>query len=52
MKERMRLIPLQRIGQPADIAEGVLYLASEQAAYVTGQVLTIDGGRTLGVPIN
>jgi NAD(P)-dependent dehydrogenase (short-subunit alcohol dehydrogenase family) len=52
MKERLRLIPLQRIGQPADIAEGVLYLASVQAAYVTGQVLTIDGGRTLGVPIN
>jgi glucose 1-dehydrogenase len=52
MQERLRLIPLQRIGQPADIAEGVLYLASEQAAYVTGQTLTIDGGRTLGVPIN
>jgi NAD(P)-dependent dehydrogenase (short-subunit alcohol dehydrogenase family) len=51
MKERLRLIPLQRIGQPADIAEGVLYLASPQAAYVTGQTLTIDGGRTLGVPI-
>ncbi len=51
MKERMRLIPLQRMGQPADIAEGVLYLASAQAAYVTGQILTIDGGRTLGVPI-
>jgi NAD(P)-dependent dehydrogenase (short-subunit alcohol dehydrogenase family) len=51
MQERLRLIPLQRIGQPADIAEGVLYLASARAAYVTGQVLTIDGGRTLGVPI-
>jgi NAD(P)-dependent dehydrogenase (short-subunit alcohol dehydrogenase family) len=52
MKERLRLIPLHRIGQPADIAEGVLYLAGPQATYVTGQVLTIDGGRTLGMPIN
>jgi NAD(P)-dependent dehydrogenase (short-subunit alcohol dehydrogenase family) len=47
----MRLIPMRRIGQPADIADAVLYLASAQSGYVTGQTLNVDGGRTLGVPI-
>jgi NAD(P)-dependent dehydrogenase (short-subunit alcohol dehydrogenase family) len=49
--ERLRLIPLRRIAEPTDIADAVLYLASVQAAYVTGQTLNVDGGRTLGVPI-
>ena len=49
--ERLRLIPLRRIAQPADIADAALYLASAQAAYVTGQTLNVDGGRTLGVPL-
>jgi len=48
--ERLRLIPLRRIGEPGEIAEAVLFLASPQAAYVTGQTLTVDGGRTLGAP--
>jgi NAD(P)-dependent dehydrogenase (short-subunit alcohol dehydrogenase family) len=50
-EDRMRLIPMRRIGQPADIAEAVLYLASPQSGYITGQTLNVDGGRTLGVPI-
>lgn len=37
-------IPLRRIGQPEDIAAATSYLASEQAGYVTGQVLVVDGG--------
>ena len=41
-------IPLRRIGQPDDIAEVVLFLASDAARYVTGQVLLADGGITLG----
>ena len=49
--ERLRLIPLRRIAEPADIADAVLHLTSAQAAYVTGQTLNVDGGRTLGVPI-
>jgi 3-oxoacyl-[acyl-carrier protein] reductase len=37
-------IPLGRLGQPADIAQAVAYLASPQAAYVTGQELHVNGG--------
>ncbi|SFL57955.1 glucose 1-dehydrogenase [Paenibacillus sp. 1_12] len=38
------LIPLGRIGQPEDIAPMVVFLASDQADFVTGQVITVDGG--------
>ncbi len=38
-------IALKRLGSPEDIASGVLFLASEQAAWITGQTLAIDGGR-------
>ena len=40
-------IPLGRIGQPEDIAHAVLYLASAEAAYITGQVLCVDGGMVM-----
>lgn len=38
-------IALKRLGTPADIANGVLFFASEQAGWITGQTLAIDGGR-------
>lgn len=37
-------IPLERLGTPADIAAMVTFLASDQAAYITGQVFVVDGG--------
>jgi len=44
-KEQLEsLIPLGRIGTSNDIAEGVCFLASKQAGYITGQVLGINGG--------
>jgi NAD(P)-dependent dehydrogenase (short-subunit alcohol dehydrogenase family) len=42
--------PLQRIGSPSDVANAVLYLASDRAAQVTGVVLPVDGGTTAGPP--
>jgi NAD(P)-dependent dehydrogenase (short-subunit alcohol dehydrogenase family) len=37
-------IPLKRIGQPRDIANAVLFLVSDEADYVTGTILYVDGG--------
>jgi 3-oxoacyl-[acyl-carrier protein] reductase len=42
------IIPMKRIGTPDDVANVVTFLASDEAAYVTGQVLRVDGGFGLG----
>jgi NAD(P)-dependent dehydrogenase (short-subunit alcohol dehydrogenase family) len=39
-------IPLARIGEPEDIAGMATYLLSDDAAYVTGQIVSVDGGAT------
>lgn len=44
MKARAAETPVQRVGQPEDIAAAVLYFASEEAGFVTGQVLYVAGG--------
>lgn len=41
-------IPMRRVGQPQDVANAVRFLVSDEASYITGQVLTVDGGITLG----
>ena len=46
LDEVRKQIPLGRLGEPQDIADAVLYLASEAAGFITGQVLTVDGGLT------
>jgi 3-oxoacyl-[acyl-carrier protein] reductase len=43
-----KYIPMRRLGQPEDVARVVVFLASADSAYVTGQVLTVDGGLSLG----
>ena len=40
-------IPLERLGSPSDVAAAVAFLASDQAAYITGQVIVIDGGMVM-----
>lgn len=46
--EIKKSIPVRRLGKPEDIANAVLFLAQESASYITGQVLRVDGGLTLG----
>ncbi|MFH1707706.1 MAG: 3-oxoacyl-[acyl-carrier-protein] reductase [Planctomycetota bacterium] len=40
----LRYVPLQRMGTPADVADAVAFLAGDDSAYMTGQVLVVDGG--------
>ena len=45
-EDLLHMIPAGKFGEPEDIAQAVLFLASEKAGYITGQVLTVDGGMT------
>jgi 3-oxoacyl-[acyl-carrier protein] reductase len=49
--EYLKRIPLGRYQEPVDVARTALYLASDDAAYVTGHALIADGGLTLGLPM-
>ena len=53
-EERVRvlgtLVPLGRIGQPGDIARWIWHLVDAEAEWVTGAVISVDGGRVLGPP--
>jgi NAD(P)-dependent dehydrogenase (short-subunit alcohol dehydrogenase family) len=41
-------VPLGRIGKPGDVARAIVFLASDAASFVTGQIVTVDGGKTAG----
>ena len=43
----LKEIPLQKFGKPEDVAKTVAFLASDEAAYITGQVLCVDGGMAM-----
>ncbi len=43
-EELKKLIPMERLGRPEDVAEAVLFLVSEESSYITGQVLNVNGG--------
>lgn len=47
----LRHIPLGRIGLPEEIADAVVYFASDESAYTTGQILTVSGGFGLATPV-
>ena len=47
-KELLKEIPTRRLGQPQDVAELVAFLASDRADYITGQVISVDGGLFMG----
>ncbi len=45
----LKTIPLGRFGEPSDVADVVSWLLSDEARYVTGQTVVVDGGQTLGI---
>ena len=49
--EYLKKIPIGRFGEPGDVADAVAFLASADAGYITGQTLILDGGLTLGQPL-
>ena len=49
-KDLMELHPVRRLGEPLDIGRTVVFLASEDAGFMTGQVVVVDGGRLAQLP--
>jgi 3-oxoacyl-[acyl-carrier protein] reductase len=48
LEQAASFIPMGRVGEPDDIADVIVFLASDAARYMTGQVVTVDGGLLVG----
>jgi NAD(P)-dependent dehydrogenase (short-subunit alcohol dehydrogenase family) len=46
-REMVKEIALKRLGQPKDMADAVLFLLSDEASWITGQILNVDGGQVM-----
>jgi NAD(P)-dependent dehydrogenase (short-subunit alcohol dehydrogenase family) len=46
-REMIKTMPLQRLGQPSDMADAALFLLSDQASWITGHILNVDGGQLM-----
>ena len=44
LEEALKLVPMRRVGQPAEVAHAVAFLCSDQASYITRQVISVNGG--------
>ena len=49
-RQRARFVPLRRLGTPWEVANAAVFLASDEASYVSGVVMAVDGGLTCGAP--
>jgi NAD(P)-dependent dehydrogenase (short-subunit alcohol dehydrogenase family) len=45
----LQVLPFPRVGQPEDVAALVAFLASDEAAFINGEVVHVDGGQTVGM---
>jgi NAD(P)-dependent dehydrogenase (short-subunit alcohol dehydrogenase family) len=48
LEAALTLVPMRRYGKPEEIAAAMAFLASDDAAYITGQVLRVNGGMSMG----
>jgi NAD(P)-dependent dehydrogenase (short-subunit alcohol dehydrogenase family) len=51
LRRLLKLVPMERIGQPEEVAPPALFLLSDEASLITGAELAVDGGYTAGAPV-